>query len=1130
MESFLSFKALDGVFLEAEKNLKKDNCAVSFIRTGDGAKHHVLSQIEGKKIIVVSDRLQARSLEAGLKGYGLKAEVLPEREDALIFRKTVSKNSMFSRVKALDAFSRGELDALIVSAEGALSRYPKSELFKKYSFELKPEDIIDPLEAAKKLSLLGYERFDAVSEPGEFALRGDILDVWVAGSSTPVRISFFDDMVESVTVYDIESGGGKGKLDFVRFLPSSDLLIEDKKNYEHLKEIKGSTGAHARLSELLPKLECGALGPGFIYLLPFFEKDTTDIFGFDKDCYIIFDEPKLIFEKLTVLEKEHTARVKTLLGDGEIFPAHQKALYSVSQIAAFIKNRKLVSLSSLELSNPLFSPSSLIDVSSRAVTKYCYDQAAFASDMKQFVLSDFTIVLSARDDAGVSAAIRNLKEAGVGYSETVKRGAVCVKKLGIEKGFIYPKAKFVLVGAEELSGKKHEGGTLTSKKPFAPPKEGDYVVHATHGIGVCKGTVILDAGGYKKEYVALSYLDGDLFVAIDQMDSLSKFVGEANPPLNKLGGKEFAREKEKVRKSVKKLAIDLMRLYAEREKIQGFKYSEDTVWQKEFEDMFEYEETPDQHAAINEIKREMEEGKVMDRLICGDVGFGKTEVAFRAMFKTVIDGKQAAMLAPTTILAKQHYETLLPRLKPFGIECALLTRLKSKGEAEEIASKLKEGKLPLVIGTHRMLSSSIEFKDLGLLVLDEEQRFGVEHKEKLKAKYPTINVITLSATPIPRTFNMSLSGIRDISLLETAPKGRLNTETYVIEYSDSLIVDAIERETARGGQTLVLYNKVESIQEFVYKLKSKLPSYISVIYAHGQMHPKELEQRMEEFYDKKHHVLVATTIIENGIDLPDANTLIVIDSMNFGLSSLYQLRGRVGRRGALAKAYFTVPKGYALSETAEKRLSALLENSEIGSGFKIALADLSIRGAGSILGAEQHGHIERVGYEMYIDILKSTIEELKTGISHESEDIDVKIDAAAYIPESYVSPRDKLRIYKRISEVSSVSERDNLIYEMENAYGPVESPVKNLINIALIRRLISGFNVKSVIITSKGSGINFRSNAVFENDRLLKAVADNRDMAVLTSTIPPSLIFNFGGLSPEEKLEKLVAFWTQARG
>lgn len=610
---------------------------------------------------------------------------------------------------------------------------------------------------------------------------------------------------------------------------------------------------------------------------------------------------------------------------------------------------------------------------------------------------------------------------------------------------------------------------------------------------------------------------------IDQMDMLTKFSGGETPKLNKLGD-EFKKTKEKAKASIRKLAFDLLKLYQEREKQKGYKYSPDTPWQREFEENFEYDLTDDQDRAVREIKDDMEKGRVMDRLVCGDVGYGKTEVSFRAAFKTVMDNKQVAILAPTTILAKQHFNTLNARLQGFGIKTVLLSRLQSDKEIDRSLKEIEDGVVSIVVGTHRILSKDVAFHDLGLLILDEEQRFGVEHKEKLKTVKKDVNVLTLTATPIPRTLNLALSGVRDISLLETPPKNRLPVQNYVVEYSDGLLKDAVMREVSRGGQVFILYNYVETIEAFAEKVRKLVDGKARVMVAHGQMGAGELDRRMTSFYQREADVLIATTIIENGIDLPDANTLFVIDADRFGLSTLYQLRGRVGRSGALAHAYFTTRLNKVLTDDAVKRLTALTEYSDFGSGFKISLRDLEIRGAGTFLGAEQHGHIEKVGYELYSKILKETVEEIKNGGVKKENNVLIKIDVDAYVPEDYVGDGDKIRVYKRISEVTSVKERDELIAALSDVYGPVSAPLKNLIDIALLKSLAGEYDVEKIVATKKGAAFVFRDANVFKEQNLLSAVAKLTEDVVLTATVPPQLLFNTKGMTVEQVVEKMINF------
>ena len=1103
--------------------------AVSVLRVCEGAKVHIISQIPTKKLVVCSDSLGAKSLFRKLKGWGIKVDYLPYRDDVLIARKSFSSQNVRERTCTLSDMACGDFDVVVTSADSLLQLFPKKELVKEFSVTVAKEDLISPQALADRLAIAGYKRQTMIADAGDFAVRGDIVDVY-STNGTAYRINFFDELVEDIKVIDVETMLSSNDVESVRFAPASDVILSEK-DYDDAREKLDFYRDVKYAAEAKERLSVGACDPSLVWALPFMQGATAPIFDYlDKTDVIVFDEPKVVCDKLQILIKEFDGRIKNLLEGGEILACHKDVYITLSEIRRRLMFVRKLSFCALSLNNQLFEPKYIIEPKTKPVTKYYLDPQTIVQDLRTFVLNGTKTLLACGSKERAKSVIESLRENDVyaTYSEDGNDdGTILATPMAVETGFIYPAQKVCLVGVSECIGKhRSEDGLSHSKEQALAPVAGDYVVHRIHGVGLCEGTTILKTGDFEKEYIVLKYKDGDtLYVATDQMNNLQKFIGEESPALNKLGGKEFEREKEKVRKSVRKLAVNLVELYAKREKQRGFKYSPDTVWQKEFEDNFEYEETPDQLKAIADIKQDMETGRIMDRLLVGDVGFGKTEVAFRAMFKTVIDSKQAVLLAPTTILARQHYENLIKRLEPFGIKCGLLTRLQSTKETQDLLDGLKKGTVHMVIATHKVLAKAVEFHDFGLLVLDEEQRFGVDHKEKLKEKYPLVNVLTLSATPIPRTLNMSLTGVRDISMLETAPRGRLPVQTYVVGYSDALCVDAITRELARGGQTLILLNNVEALDPYASKLRSLCPD-ARIITAHGQMLPGQLEERMSAFYDKEFDVLVATTIIENGIDLPDANTLIVIDSGRFGLSQLYQLRGRVGRRGALAHAYFTVPENGALTDTAQKRLNTLLENTDIGSGFKVALADLSIRGAGNLLGAEQSGHIEKVGYEMYLELLDEAVQEVKTGVKkQEIKDVEMKVDAAAFINDSYISGRDKLRVYKQISKVASVSARDSLVKELEQVYGPVDLPLENLINVALLKNLASNYGVSKIIINRNGAGANFYDADVFKNESLMNAVAKNSGSVVLTTTIPPSMIFEVNKLTAEQKLARLIDFF-----
>lgn len=1111
--------------------------SLGVVKITDGAKAHLTASVPAAKICVTADMLAAKALANRLSGYcDGRVVVLPPRDDVLVYRRGFSAARSRERAAALAAFLFGEAEVLVASAESLMQLYPSPDAVKNASVFFGKNAEMSPTEAADRLAAAGYSRQEMIGEEGDFALRGDILDVYPAGGQ-PHRIDFFDETIEAVKRIDPVTMLAVEDKEEVLVPPAGDVIFSVA-DVERVRKTLYPRRDNAVAALLSDGLRTGVCPSSYAWLAPFSEDNSATLFDYlpkDRPAVMVFDEPKSVADKFAVAGKEFRGRLERLSEAGEIFPEHSACLLTEHEIRRRLTLCRKIYFSSLDAGNPLFEANRILTPRTRPVTKYYLSPQSLTQDMKTFAMNGVRVLVCAGNRERAKALRDSLYSEGV-YCETSDDGEgetnILVTPLKIEAGVIYPAEKVAVIGVSECVGKHKGEDVLRPKTQFIAPKAGDYVVHKVHGVGICEGTAILRAGEFDKEYIVLRYRDGDtLYVAADQTDNLQKFVGEENPRLNKLGGKEFAKEKEKVRKSVKKLAFDLLQLYAVREKQQGFAYSPDTVWQKEFEDAFEYEETEDQLKAIAAVKQDMESGKIMDRVVVGDVGFGKTEVAFRAMFKTALDGKQSVLLAPTTILARQHYENLSARLEPFGIKCGLLTRLQSAEQNAATLKALADGSLLFLIATHKVLSKDAVFKDLGLLVLDEEQRFGVNHKETLKQRYPLVNVLTLSATPIPRTLNMALSGVRDISLLETAPKGRLPVQTYVIPYSDALAADAIERECGRGGQTLVLLNDIAKLDVYAASLKRLLPEEVRIVTAHGQMAPHELERRISAFYEKRYDVLIATTIIENGIDLPDANTLIVIDSGRFGLSQLYQLRGRVGRRGALAHAYFTVPSQGGVTDTAEKRLRVLLENTELGSGFRVALSDLSIRGAGNLLGAEQHGHIEKVGYEMYIELLNEAVEELRTGKRPvERKEVEMKVDVPAYIASEYVGGRDKMRIYKRIAEVDSPAARRELVEELSEVYGEVREPLLNLIDISLLKNLAAGFDVGKVTVSRSGAGVSFRDAEVFRDEAVMKAVSERQKEMVLTSTVPPALIFDVKGLSNREKLDKLIAFFAELAG
>ncbi|MDR3215924.1 MAG: transcription-repair coupling factor [Clostridiaceae bacterium] len=1137
MIDFLRLKNLGGDFSLFERAAESKNAAVFALSAG--SKIHMAAELNRFVLYVVPDRLAAQTATERFNAYEpSKTVLIPERDDVLLHRRTNTKSNAQGRIDALEKILSKEARRAVISAEALLQLFPAKDRFDLGVVRICVNDEIDILYLTELAVNAGYVRADTVTEKGVFAVRGDIFDIFPVNRSNPVRLSFFGDTVEEIREFDAETGVSTGKPASVALAPCSDILLTPEEAAAAVKRLERLDPPNSRtreiIADLIFRLGLKSSDSSYVWLLPFIRKSMCGIFAYlPEDAVICFDEPKLVNEKIELYYLEHTRRVKNMTDVAEALPEHQKSLLSLQELHTEFNKFRLVSFGQLSSSNPIFEPKAIFNIKTQAVTRYYLDYSGLVADLKSFAWNGRRIALCAGGTARAKALKESLKNDGVHteISNDFTVGCqIIITTYTVQNGFNIAANKLVVVGTDELLGKRAPAQVSKPKKDVAAPKAGDYVVHAVHGIGICIGTTRIKTDDIEKEYISLSYAGGDsVHIPIDQISIVEPYSGSDKPALSKLGGKEFARIKERVKQSVKKMAIDLLELYSKREQAKGFQYSPNGEWQAEFEDEFPYAETPDQLSAIEAVYKEMESGKVMDRLICGDVGFGKTEVALRAMFKTVMDGKQAALLSPTTILARQHYNTLCARLQPFGIGCEILSRFQGSKENSEALKRLASGKSLLVIATHRLLSQDVKFHDLGLLVLDEEQRFGVQHKEKLKLAEENVNVLTLSATPIPRTLNMALSGIRDISLLETPPMGRLPIQTYITEYSEGLVKDAVERETARGGQVFILYNRVETIDGFAAKVRALLDPSIRIIIAHGQLKSDIFEERVSRFYNGEAEVLIATTIIENGIDLPSANTLIVVDADMFGLAQLHQLRGRVGRSGVLAHAYFTIKPGKTLSEDAVKRLTALTEYTEFGSGYKIALRDLEIRGAGTMLGAEQHGHIEKVGYHMYIKLLQETIFELKGGKPQTHSDVELRIDADMYIKDNYVSDRDKLRVYKQTAAVQSFKQRDELVAEIRDIYGEPERPLINLINAALLKNLAATASVKKITVNKNGAGILFNGDEIYSNPDIIRTVAAWNDKVVLSSTIPPQLTFNVAGLDGGKKIERLLAFFKEVQ-
>ncbi len=955
----------------------------------------VLSELTSPLVFLCGDFSQAGKIKRGLEGLGHKVQIIAStRENA-----SADDKNLLPFIEGINGYLAGELDCLIFLPCSSMIKFDLSIFSNLVNFKKGQSYEIGSL--VEKLTNLGYERVGLVADNAQFALRGDILDIFMPSSDKPVRIEFFDDTIEGIHYFD----------------------PVEMKNIQEIDSIS-----------LLPAI------------LPVGENDVFDLNGTK-----IIDEPKRIEDEFELLKTSY----KTMSFYNE------KDYKNYDEIA--------------KKTDFVFNNSGLNSdyVNQGVVTRnYLTDFMALKYDVENYIRMNQTVILFAGSDKGKEKIFEFFRDNGVLYHDYEKEpyieGKVYVSSLNFPYSFSFIKENIVGIGSDSLFRQQTSAFSKGKHSVFYLPKLGDYVVHVFHGIGKCIKIERMKIGDYEKDYFVIEYKNGGiLYLPSEEANSISAYIGsEETPKLSSLGGAEFARLKARVKDSLKEMAFSLTEMYKEREKAVGFKFKRDEYLEKQFDDSFGFQLTIDQSKAISDINHDMESHKVMDRLVCGDVGFGKTEVALRACFKAVYNGKQVCLLCPTTILSQQHYINSKERLEPFGVRVEVLNRFKTPAQTKDILKKLANGEIDMLIGTHRLLGKDVVFKDLGLLVLDEEQRFGVEHKEKIKNAKRDIDVLSLSATPIPRTLNMSLTGIRDISIIETPPRDRLPIQTYVVENSDQLIKDVLCREIARSGQAFVIYNRVESIDEFALYIKKLIPQ-AQVGVAHGQMQERVLEDVINKLYQGEFNVFISTTLIENGIDLPTANSMIVIDADRLGLGQLYQIRGRIGRSDKLSYAYLTFDKNKILSVDAYKRLSAIKEFSTLGSGFKIAMRDLEIRGAGNIFGKEQHGHIAKVGYDMFVKLLEEATAELKGNAKQEEKEIKMEVAVDAYIGENYVSSsEERIALYTKISQLSSAEARDELLKSLDDAYGAVPSEVRNLCNIALLKNMAVGYEVTRIRINN----------------------------------------------------------------
>lgn len=969
------------------------------------------------------------------------------------------------------------------------------EKFKEFTIAFRLGDELPPEELTRRLIRMGYERVDLVQSMGQFSRRGSILDIFPLNEKLPLRLEFFGDEIDSIRHFQIEDQLSSDTLKEIVVLPAREGLW-DQEQFDRCRESIQSDLEHQveklnelgrleaadtlgnKINEALERLSEGHQVAGADQFLPWIEPNLVTFLEYLPTARIILDEPLRGRDAYAATGEETATIIGNFLEKGVILPREQEMFVAPADLETKIWARQPLSLSLLAKTPKGYEPDHTFSLSLKTAPLFHSKVEQLVKDLSHWTKNNDVVIITValRDKARRLREV--LREQGVttvlvseGDEPELVPGTVRIEVADLESGFFWAPGKVLLLTEAEIYGRQkrrtqarfqQEGTKISS---FTDLKPGDYVVHINHGIGRYIGLETLEIAGGHRDYLRIEYAGEDrLFVPTDQVNMLQKYIGveDAPPKVNKLGGQDWQKVKNRVKESIRDMAEGLLELYAQREVAPGYAFSADTVWQHEFEETFYYEETPDQLRAVAEIKTDMERAKPMDRLLCGDVGYGKTEVAMRAAFKAIMDGKQVGVLVPTTILAQQHFLNFRERFTGYPMTVKVLSRFQSAKEQAEVVEGMLSGEVDLVIGTHRLLSGDVHFKDLGLLIIDEEQRFGVAHKEKLKELRKNVDVLTLTATPIPRTLHMSLAGIRDMSLIETAPQGRYPIRTHVLEFNEEVIREAIQRELDRKGQIYFVYNRVETIERMASYLQNLLPK-ARIMIAHGQMDEDQLEQVMVDFYQNEADILVCTTIIETGLDIPNVNTLVVYDADRFGLAQLYQLRGRVGRSSRIAHAYFCYRKDKTLAENAEKRLAAIREFTELGSGFKIAMRDLEIRGAGNLLGPEQHGQIAAVGFELYCRLLEEAIREKKGDTAPELPEPMVEIPGDAYIPSEYITDnRQKVEIYKKIANASRLETVEQIGDELLDRFGEPPVAVVNLINTTKIKALCKELGFASI--------------------------------------------------------------------
>ena len=1056
-------------FQDYLKNIKENISPINLLGLTDVAKVQFVvatkEEIKRPVCLITYNEIQAKKLMDDISYFTSKAVYFPKKEIVTYDYIVESKDLLYERMDALNKIKNGNADIIVTTVEACMqemiiekdlySNVIDFQFNKEYHFE----------EVKEKLAKLGYERSDIIEGKGQFSVRGDIIDISITNKKG-VRIEFWGDEIDSIRYFDISSQRSTEELKQIKIYPATEYLLT-KSIEEICKEIENSEveDSFAIEADIEYIKEGNYLSKIDKYIRFFYNKTASFIDYLPKESIIFLDEIGKIKARSENIKKDSKVLIKALIEKQKMVPQILENLKDYLEIEELLNKKQEVFLEKQDIA---FNRPNLYRYTYKELNFYKSSISILIEKTIENLSNNKKIVILSGNEENSSKIIKLLSEKEIPHSyvenlnQKLENGMVTVSKGILSSGFECFDTDLIVITSQELfsSDKKRKKSSSAFKQGekivFADLKVGDYVVHRTNGIGQFIGVNTIKTGTVTKDYIKIKYKGEDiLYVPTNSLDNVRKYIGagESVPKLNKLGSKEWEHTKAKVKSNLREVARNLIELYAKRKNAKGYAFGKDTAWQKQFEDDFQYVETDDQLRCIEEVKHDMENDMPMDRLLCGDVGYGKTEVAIRAAFKAVMDQKQVAYLVPTTVLANQQYETFKERMKNFPIRVELLNRFRTQKEQKEIAKKLQLGEIDIIIGTHRILSKDVIFKDLGLLIIDEEHRFGVKDKEKIKELKSTVDVLTMTATPIPRTLHMSIVGIRDMSVIYEPPQNRRPVQTYVLEYDDEIIREAITRELERNGQVFYLYNNVEQIIRKAEEVKELVPE-AKVEYAHGQMTGKELEDIMQRFVDGEINVLVCTTILESGIDVPNANTIIVENADRLGLAQLYQIRGRVGRGNTQAYAYITYKRDKLLSEVADKRLKAIKEFTEFGSGFKIAMRDLEIRGAGSLLGEIQHGHMDQVGYDTYCSILDEVVKSMQGIEVKEEKEIQIDLNVSSYIPDEYIeNTSQKIEVYQNIALAKKEEDIMDVVDEVTDRYGNMPKEVENLLEIARIKML-----------------------------------------------------------------------------